>query len=297
MNSLKIFVGCLFWAIVNTVNGISFNLKEVGSRFASPQQFPYQVSLRRKYKKSYVHTCGGSIISQRKVLTAAHCVTDEDGSTDNHDQFQVLAGTINRTQVDGDYPGRPFLTLLTALVVHPKFDFDNLIYDVALLQATRKFRLDDSNIAIVPMSSESQLPGETKCVITGWGYVHEPNFPIILRYAEVYTVPMAQCRQRLKSLKLSNQTICALGRHTEDASRGDSGGPMVCGGKLVGVVSFGTRKPKIYSPGVYVRVAAIREWAKTANDGWSSKLSCGFLVFVHLGLQRFFKINVVSILN
>ncbi|EDV99046.1 trypsin-1 [Drosophila grimshawi] len=218
----------------------------VGGVEATIKEYPYQVSLQRHY-----HMCGGSLIAEGWVLTAAHCVESRDV-----DALRVRIGAT-RKEIDG------ILVKIRTVHRHPKYDARIIDYDFAVLQLAE---YDATNVTQafvkLPKLNEDIADG-TLVTITGWGNtqsVHESTE--VLRAVTVPTVNQTQCQLDYDSFgSITDRMMCAgLRAGGKDACQGDSGGPLVAHGKLWGVVSWGFGCAKPEYPGVYSRVAAVRDW-------------------------------------
>lgn len=87
---------------------------------AAPGQFPYQVFLRGFNAGGGALACGGSLISNQWVLTAAHCITGVV-------RFEIPMGTINFNQPQ-------VLGTSTQFVIHPQYNPNNLNNDIGVIR-------------------------------------------------------------------------------------------------------------------------------------------------------------------
>lgn len=277
-----ILVSSIVYATVFNNRSAVDNERIAHGQDAVPNQFPYQISLRRLGQ----HICGGSIISKSKVVTAAHCVTSKYGRKQNEREYKVLAGTIYRSMTNLIGKTKPLLTKVTKIIVHQKFNVDKLNYDVAVVLTKDSFNLKEPNFAAIPLSSDVLIEAGTKCVISGWGQTKTSISPETLQYANVEIVDRRICKRQMGWTRISMQMICAFGTKNEDSGRGDSGGPMVCNNALVGIVSFGLESNKRDTPGIYAWVAVLENWIRTTN-GSGTKLNvrnmllCSLAIVLH----------------
>ncbi|CAG7720747.1 unnamed protein product, partial [Allacma fusca] len=101
----------------------------VGGRPAEPNEFPYQVSLQIREKAQWNHICGGVVVAEDKVVTAAHCIY---GS--NHSRLRVVAGEHNLTQDDGTEQ----VSGIDAAIWHPNYNPRTLDYDYGMYEGVGK---------------------------------------------------------------------------------------------------------------------------------------------------------------
>ncbi|XP_067004199.2 trypsin-1 isoform X1 [Anabrus simplex] len=226
----------------------------VGGSTADIKDSPYQLSLQTEGN----HYCGASIISAEWALTAGHCV---DGGLPSW--ISVRAGSSNRACGGSIHQ-------VAQIISHPKFDRNTLDYDFALIRVATPFSFG-SNVAAVglPSRNEDVSPG-TSAIVTGWGLTSEGDGwnATILQQVTVPIVSYSECNADYENYDggITERMICAgYTAGGKDACQGDSGGPLVANGKLQGVVSWGYGCARPNYPGVYARVASVRDWIKTSS--------------------------------
>uniref|UniRef100_A0A182MXU4 Peptidase S1 domain-containing protein n=1 Tax=Anopheles dirus TaxID=7168 RepID=A0A182MXU4_9DIPT len=188
--------------------------------------------------------CGGSVITYHHVLTAAHCL--EEGFTAK--QVTVYGNTT--------YESRGGVVFKVKKIdMHPNYNITMLANDVAILTIKGTFK-GYTNIAIIPLQTEELEVTSTPtwCYFVGWGYTNykEAKFSEILQYADVRLMEYKKCKRNFEILK--PDMICVKPKKGEDVCDSDSGGPLVCGGKLTGVVSFGSDECTADAPVVFAKV-------------------------------------------
>lgn len=126
-----------------------------GSNVLSAKTYPYQVSLR--YDS---HFCGGSIIDNFWVLTAAHCVVNEIPHLGQYN-FKVVAGTIDRRSYG-------ITKSVSSVIIHPEYGgaFDH-VNDIAVIRIIGYFTFTDE-IKSIKLANDLPTPG-SYATITGWG--------------------------------------------------------------------------------------------------------------------------------
>ncbi len=223
----------------------------VGGVEASEGEFPFIVSLRSYYG----HFCGGSLVKENWVLTAAHCTSG--GGIDS-----VRIGMLKQSDLSKSETFK-----VKKVIVHPQYDRSTIDYDYALVQldGASKYQpveLNKRNFQI-PDSDESIL-----ATTAGWGTIRESSYATSdkLMKVDVPLVNHQKCEEVYKDLNpVTDRMICAgYEEGAKDACQGDSGGPLVIqkSGRtwLIGIVSWGMgcARPKYY--GVYSKVSAVIPW-------------------------------------
>lgn len=150
------------WLNELTFSGLSNRI--IGGDEAKHGQFPHQVSLRRKLTKQ--HFCGASILSERFILTAAHCSRGLYGIPAN-----VIA-VVGAWDIKND--GKAFG--IKRIVSHPSFNLDELVNDIAMLITEHEIPFSDF-IKPIALPTEDTLGG-SQALISGWGRI-SVSFTII----------------------------------------------------------------------------------------------------------------------
>lgn len=128
----------------------------VGGKNAEEGQIPYQVSLR--LPAANLHFCGGAIISNRFILTAAHCMAD----LETHPSYVVAV--IGSVHTNGGV-----WVKIDKITSHKEWDRIKLVNDISLLRTAERIIFSDK---IQPISlPTNNLPeeGNTRTILSGWG--------------------------------------------------------------------------------------------------------------------------------
>ncbi|XP_050093252.1 uncharacterized protein LOC126576148 [Anopheles aquasalis] len=239
--------------------------------------------------------CGGSLIWENYVLTAAHCVEDDA----NIPPDVVRLGDINLYDDTDDQYAQQLK--IVEIVRHPEHRFGSRYHDLALLRLEKNVTLHDTVAPGCLWNDEKEIPFPTM-EATGWGATGfgEKSTPILLKVS-LGVVKPEECNKHYKvgdrKLKqgLMNYHLCA-GDVKMDTCPGDSGGPLqmklLHNGKMtpfvVAVTSFGGVCGQSI-PGVYMKVAPYIPWisAELAKRGeiirdYSFKPDACALRYVHL---------------
>ncbi|XP_018800620.1 PREDICTED: serine protease SP24D-like [Bactrocera latifrons] len=226
----------------------------VGGDEAYEGQFPHQISLRR----SGSHTCGGSILSRYYVLTAAHCVgtIDAQGNYSTYDPslFTVRAGSTDRLRGG-------VLVNVQSILTHE--NYGNFLNDVSLLRL-RNPLIYSQNIQPARLATK-EVPAGEPVIISGWGRVKQGgDIPQKLKWNTLSAISRSECRAAINWD--SDALICLAHAPNNGACNGDSGGPAMYEGEVVGIAGFvyggcGTGNPDGYAK-VYYHVNWIKQHAE-----------------------------------
>uniref|UniRef100_A0A667WXW1 Peptidase S1 domain-containing protein n=1 Tax=Myripristis murdjan TaxID=586833 RepID=A0A667WXW1_9TELE len=219
----------------------------VGGKEAAPNSRPYMASLQLQSR----HFCGGVLVREDFVLTAAHCRLRR--------AFKVVLGAVSLSAQEA---GKQEFNV-TRSIPHP--DYDGHENDIMLLKV-RTLSLKMANLTrAVQLITLGRLRRSSQCSTAGWGDIGDNNtLPDKLQEVGVNLLTLRECRRRWGDVPITRSMICATGdRAAQGFCSGDSGGPLVCNGTSVGVVSFSGRQcgnPR--TPDVYMRTSSFRRWIR-----------------------------------
>jgi hypothetical protein len=272
--------------------------KIVGGEAAPRNAWPWQVALYRRAMKdgkplgANFLFCGGSLISSRWVLTAAHCFDgDANGRYDIATAADLIVVEGTQTLVPSSFGGgsRNGRKLRVArILAHEDWNPRSTENDIALLELASPARSPAVALPAAGVAARLQAGGVpagvleaegVSAVVTGWGHLSydDPKVPASLMQVAVPIVSIDTCKQvyARSGGVIDHRSLCAGEKAGgKDACSGDSGGPLVVvspegGYAQVGIVSWGRRCGLANFYGVYTRVSAFGEWlqAKTGLAG------------------------------
>ncbi|MEU8828260.1 serine protease [Streptomyces sp. NPDC048636] len=201
--------------------------------------------------------CGGAVVTPTTVLTAAHCLSRAvlGRSWQEVPDLRVIIGRNDlRGSAGVEFPA-------TRVWVNPAYQGDGRAGDVAVITLSRPL----PNAYVLPMARQGDpaYQAGTQAGVYGWGDTEgDGSYASTLRMATVRVLADASCETAYPGSAegdyQADSMVCAgLPRGGHDACQGDSGGPLVAGGRLVGLVSWGSGCAMAGRPGVYTRVSAV----------------------------------------
>ncbi|XP_070506854.1 chymotrypsin-1-like [Chironomus tepperi] len=190
----------------------------------SPVHYPYQISLQMSSrgggaglffflqpKSNWSHFCGGSVLNEDYIVTAAHCIKGFNTS-----KMSVLAGTNDlRKENEGSRH------LIDGCVIHPEYvELNNS--DVAVCKLKTPFVFNDN---IAPIALDKTYVEKEECLLTGWGYrsmIRGMSLPTNkLHRIKLPTITNQECNE--KGMKVGPREVCTFSRFGQGACGGDSG--------------------------------------------------------------------------
>uniref|UniRef100_A0A8C7X085 ST14 transmembrane serine protease matriptase a n=1 Tax=Oryzias sinensis TaxID=183150 RepID=A0A8C7X085_9TELE len=231
----------------------------VGGVDAERGEFPWQVSL---HMKDVGHACGASLINEKWLVTAAHCVKDRfDGRPSMPSTWEAFLGLKTQKESSKEVQRR----FLKQVIPHPNYNYDTYDNDIALMELDGPVAYTDFIKPICLPAPQHIFEIGKQVFITGWGALRE-GAATILQKAEVRIINQTVCNT-LMGGEITNQMLCAgVLQGGVDACQGDSGGPLSSKeGKrmfLAGVVSWGEGCARKNRPGIYTRVTKFLGWIK-----------------------------------
>ncbi|KAL7296123.1 hypothetical protein TKK_0010669 [Trichogramma kaykai] len=223
----------------------SKRLRIVEGEYALPGQFPHQVSIQAMTPDNCTqHVCGGSIIDERHILTASHCVTEELFREFLDIPWTIVAGTVDlKDRSSGVYRDVETIFIPNSYIFNDYGDYND---DIAILKLREALPLDFHeylNAVNLPDSKQYLPPDNRTAVISGFGAYNQTA----LSNGSLVTGPMSQFLRFVHGMiNVDNQEDCLDSeicvrspRYQEGDCYGDSGGPLYDedNNTLIGIVS------------------------------------------------------------
>lgn len=288
----------------------------VGGQNADPGEWPWQARVNPG-----PYLCGGALINEGWVLTAAHCVFDANGNVFSPGQVNVVLGDHSKSSADGTEQNKT----VSSVIPHPDYNPATNDNDVALLELTTPATIIPGQVETIPLNDNDSISTGTLATVTGWGTTSFGGTTAdILQEVTVPIVSNQTCNTSYGSIT-ANMICAGYQQGGKDSCQGDSGGPLVTpdgsgGWKHVGVVSWGNgcAFPDYY--GVYARTSKFVTWIEdTINadtsppppppppvsgtelivdgdfellTGWQEYSSNGYLLIGNFGFPAFSGVNL-----
>ncbi|KAM9326522.1 coagulation factor IX [Gastrophryne carolinensis] len=233
------------------------NVRIVGGTDSLKGEFPWQV---RFIDNDKVGFCGGSIVNERWIVSAAHCFL-----VHTTDSFLVVAGEHNTKENEGTEQYRKAVKIIN----HPTYNLTNIYNnDIALVQLETPLELNDYARPICIGHREftdklvKTIPNSW---VTGWGNLRYKGLPpIILQKLAVPYIDRGTCKRSSRYFVSTSMFCAGYSEEEKDSCQGDSGGPHASEFRntwfLTGITSWGDKCAEKGRYGVYTKVSRFTDW-------------------------------------
>ena len=254
----------------------------IGGRDTSPGEFPHMGAIGWKAAiGTWVFKCGSSLISEKFVLTAAHCSSASTRDTTIADPIPKIVRLGDKNIIDTGLNGqKPYDENIIKIITHPQYAAPKKYFDIALMELENAVSFD-KYIQPACLWDKFDVSGLGKqATLTGWGVIETGGRTTSpeLQAAVVDVIDSQLCDQLLRGS--CNRHWCGVQDHQicagklaggVDACQGDSGGPLQVKIPLptstegtihyvIGVTSFGVDCALPNLPGIYTRVSSFVDW-------------------------------------
>uniref|UniRef100_A0A8C9V7M5 trypsin n=1 Tax=Scleropages formosus TaxID=113540 RepID=A0A8C9V7M5_SCLFO len=227
--------------------------KIVGGYECPKHSVPYQVSLNSGY-----HFCGGSLVNENWVVSAAHCYKSAGYSQRGAMcLIEVRLGEHNIQQTENTEQ----VISSSSVIRYPYYDSWTIDNDIMLIKLSKPAAFD-SYVQPVALPEGCAAAG-TMCMVSGWGNTMSSTADSNkLQCLEIPILSQKECENAYPGMITSSMFCAGYLEGGKDSCQGDSGGPVVCDGVLQGVVSWGYGCAEKDHPGVYAKVCEFTQWLK-----------------------------------
>ncbi|XP_056018072.1 atrial natriuretic peptide-converting enzyme-like isoform X2 [Ostrea edulis] len=244
-------------------------LRIVNGDQVKPGTWPSQVGLYGGRNMRYF--CGGSILNQNWIVTAAHCL----GGKSTIDDLTIVVGNTRRFA----YNKYRQLKTASSLYVHEGYSSETMRNDIALIKLASPVYFNDY-VRPMCLPVNTSAVG-TRCFAVGWGKASEKavDYEPVLRQVGLDVASWQGCKHAIATsgipspYELSKDMLCAGGSRGHDSCQGDSGGPLLCHQEnesdtwyMAGLTSWGIRCALPNVPGIYTEVYKFIDWIRNITN-------------------------------
>ncbi|GMT36380.1 hypothetical protein PFISCL1PPCAC_27677 [Pristionchus fissidentatus] len=224
--------------------------------------------------------CGGTVISDRFILTAAHCTPPQS-------VIQVYSGIIHGNRYEADITEKKLISAVEMTIPHPEYNDTTDDNDIAILRLEEPLVFGHNVSPICLPNKDQSIPDDGQAVVVGFGETYREdagNWDLKdderLRESAVTLIRPEICEDRRVNDTMNSVTRICAGSSGHGTAPGDSGGPLLMKEERgrwfqIGITSYGDNDEEVLLqddyPGVYTNVKAYCDWIKEATD---EEVSC-----------------------
>ncbi|KAL4712413.1 hypothetical protein ACJJTC_001574 [Scirpophaga incertulas] len=237
----------------------------VGGYPTTIDQYPIIAQMLRlqtiRGSNEFVQHCAAVIVTSKHLISTAHCFQHDPGTGRNYTLPRYWLARVGSSFRGGG----GILYKLKTIIPHEGFNRTYFFNDIAVLVIEKPLKSNKNVKQSKIVQRGIEIKPYSGCVIAGWGASEfHGGLSDQLHYTFVFTVSRKVCEERYNTKKaiINEGMICAglIDVGGLDACIGDSGGPLIHKGVVIGLVSFGYSCGHNYYPGVYTNLAYYTDW-------------------------------------
>ncbi|KAI4470376.1 chymotrypsin-related [Holotrichia oblita] len=229
----------------------------VGGEDTMPNEFPYQAALFLELEAD-TGFCGGSLISEKYILTAAHCVWEVAS-------IEVVLGAYNIFDVEDTQ----IRMKSTEFIMHADYNIKVPRYDIGLVKLPNSIVFTDAiqKVSLPSFSKADDTFESLYANFTGWGKIEDDgSISPTLLVSTVEIIENRLCNLYFFGI-IKESHVCTDGYRGQTPCNGDSGGALVINGVQIGIASFGFGLGCNHLwPGAFTRITSYLEWIQENSD-------------------------------
>lgn len=257
----------------------------IGGAEAKPGEYPWMVAVFFDYGGGeWLQGCGGTLIDERHVVTAAHCFVDVESVGRNQELWYPAAPETRRVALRPQSTAAVTPEQLLEIEEVYVYQYYEAGGDVAVL----RLKVPVTGIKNFPRLATAEETTRMEDIrrrvrVIGYGLTDSNGADTseVLMKVDVPLVPLEECQDQYSDLYpgtppeevVTKEELCAgLDEGGKDSCAGDSGGPLFVRANapnpiLVGVVSWGFGCAEPAAPGIYARVSNFDWWIEACQRG------------------------------